>query len=221
MNAAPATARARATAGFTLVEMLVVLAIVAAITSILFFAFARVLDIRVRLAAFLAGTDEPTLIAGWFRGSIEGLMPDAKGGDGVFAGSARRFSGLSVAAIDGPPGVPVAVAWSLDYEPGAGPGGRTYLRYQAGTQKQWTVASWPGNVGGFTYCGAGLTCTETWPPPQGTAALGAVSTAVPPQLPALVRLDAVKTDKPWPILAAPKAARDPLPKLPNLLRPSS
>ncbi len=205
-------------AGFTLIEMLVVLVITAAITAILLSAFERVLDIRVRLAAFLDGTDEPTLVAGWFRGSVDGLLPDAKGGDNVFVGAPRRFSGLTVAAIDGPPGVPAAIVWSVVYEADRG---RTYLRYQAGTQSEWTIASWPGDSGALSYCEADLTCTGTWPLSQGAAPLGTVAAVTPPQLPAMIRLDAIKGNKPWPILAAPQAGRDPLPPPLKLGGPSS
>ena len=56
-----------AAAGFTLVELLVVLMIVALISGVLLSGFERVLDIRLRLAAFLDGVEAPTLVADWFR----------------------------------------------------------------------------------------------------------------------------------------------------------
>jgi hypothetical protein len=182
--------------------MLVVLVIVALITGILLFAFERVLDIRIRLAAFIEGTDVPTLIAGWFRNSVDGLVPDAKDGADQFAGTARGFSGLSLAPVDGMPGVPVRITWELDFDPAAG---RTYLRYQAAGEAPLTVASWPGNLGGLSYCSADLACAASWPPQREKAS----------ELPALIRLDAVKGTEFWPILAAPQAARNPLPKIPD------
>jgi hypothetical protein len=106
--------------------------------------------------------------------------------------------------------------WSLAYEPDRG---RTYLRYKAGAQAPWTVASWVGDSGALSYCEADLTCTGTWPAPQGSAALGRVVAVTAPQLPAIIRLDAVKGEEAWPILAAPQAGRDPLPKTPKFGRP--
>jgi len=195
-----------AAAGFTIVEILVVLIIVAAISGVLLFAFERVLDIRVRLAAFLEGTDVPTLIAGWFRDSVEGLLPDAKGGADQFIGDAKGFSGLSVAPIDGMPGVPIRIGWALDFDAAAG---RTYLRYRTGDAGLLTAASWPGDLGSLSYCGPDLICGDRWPPPDVRAA----------ELPALIRLDAVKGTQFWPILAAPQADRDPLAKIPNFGAP--
>jgi prepilin-type N-terminal cleavage/methylation domain-containing protein len=195
-----------AAAGFTIIEILVVLIIVAAISGILLFAFERVLDIRVRLAAFLEGTDVPTLIAGWFRDSVEGLLPDAKGGADQFTGDAKGFSGLSVAPIDGRAGVPMRIGWELDFDAAAG---RTYLRYRTADAGPLTVASWPGDLGSLSYCGPDLVCGDRWPPPEAEAT----------ELPALIRLDAVKGTQFWPILAAPQADREPLAKIPNFAAP--
>ena len=196
----------RAAAGFTIIEILVVLIIVAAISGVLLFAFERVLDIRVRLAAFLEGTDVPTLIAGWFRDSVEGLLPDAKGGADQFTGDARGFSGLSVAPIDGMAGVPIRIGWELDFDAYAG---RTYLRYRTADAGPLTVASWPGDLGSLSYCSPDLVCGDRWPPPEAEAT----------ELPALIRLDAVKGTQFWPILAAPQADREPLAKIPNFAAP--
>lgn len=197
---------AGATAGFTIIEMLIVLVIVALISGILLFAFQRILDIRVRLAAFLEGTDVPTLIAGWFRGSVAGLLPDQQGGRDRFVGTARRFSGLSVAPIDSAPGVPVRITWELAYKAGSR---RTELRYREQGRSPMTVASWPGKLGGLSYCRADLACSNVWPPAGGKAA----------ELPALIRLEAVKGTTYWPILAAPLAARDPLRTLTDMRSP--
>jgi hypothetical protein len=181
--------------------MLVVLVIVAMISGVLLTAFEQVLDLRLRLAAFLEGVDVPTLVAGWFRDSIEGLMPDLKGGADQFAGNARQLTGLSLMPVEGVAGVPTRITWELDYEAGED---RTYLRYQAQNQAPLAIASWPGNLGGFYYCGADLNCYRSWPPAAGAD-----------ELPALIRLDAVRGTEFWPILAAPQSARQPLPRTPN------
>jgi prepilin-type N-terminal cleavage/methylation domain-containing protein len=193
--------RWRQGAGFTLLEMLVVLVIVALISGVLFTAFERMLDIRLRLAAFLEGVDVPTLVGGWFRDSVEGLVPDVNGGADQFAGSPRQLTGLSLMPIDGTAGVPTRITWELDYQAGDD---RTYLQYRAEDAAPRAIASWPGDLGGFYYCAPSLACYRSWPPAPGAA-----------ELPALIRLDAVRGAKFWPILAAPQADGTPLPRLRN------
>jgi len=177
-------------AGFTLIEVMVVLAIVALISGSLMMAFQRVLDVRLRIAAFLDGTDTPNLLAGWFRGSVDGLVADVQGGADQFAGTARQFTGLSVAPINGMAGVPTRIVWQLDYDANEQ---RTYLRYQAAKDPRLTIASWPDNRGALQYCAADLSCYPAWPPPGKTV----------PQVPSLIRLDIVRGTEPWAILAAP------------------
>jgi general secretion pathway protein J len=201
-----------AASGFTLIEMLVVLIIVGMVSAIIFSSYQRVLDIRMRLVAFLDGTDAPTLVAGWFRGSVEGLLPDQKDGADVFAGTPRRFVGLSTAPIDGTPGVPTRIAWELVFDAASA---RTALTYRDATAAPLTLASWAGDRGGLRYCGPALACTDSWPPPNET---GGETVS---QLPALIILEAVRGIDDWPVAAAPQSARDPLPKTPNLARPSS
>jgi general secretion pathway protein J len=178
-------------AGMTLVELLVVLVIVALVGVVLMSGFERVLDIRLRLAAFLDGTEAPTLIADWFRGSVKAMVADSDTGRDRFSGRPRVLAALSLAPLNGAAGVPTRVTWEIVYETGAG---RTYLRYHNENDEPMTIASWPGNYGGFRYCGADLKCSDTWPVDRKST-----------QLPALIRLDAIKGDAKWPILAAPES----------------
>jgi prepilin-type N-terminal cleavage/methylation domain-containing protein len=191
---------AEAAAGFTLVEMLVVLVIVALISGVLLSAFERVLDIRLRLAAFLDGVDAPVLVADWFRASVGGLVPDAETGRNRFAGTAHRMSGLSLAPLNAAAGVPTQILWEVVFDADAG---RSYLRYRNGEDRTMTIASWPGDYGGLHYCGDDLACHDSWPLDDRSI-----------QLPALIRLDAIKGSERWPILAAPQSGRDRFPERP-------
>jgi general secretion pathway protein J len=182
-----------AEAGLSLIELLVVLVIVALISTVLTTGLERALDIRLRLAAFLDGTDAPTLVADWFRDSVRAMIADADTGRDQFTGKPRIMAALSLAPLNGTAGVPTQVTWEIDYDNAAG---RTYLRYRNGGGEPMALASWPGDYGGFRYCGGDLKCHDIWPVDQRS-----------PQLPALVRLDAVKGQTNWPILAAP--ASDP------------
>ena len=190
--------RAKAAAGFTLVELLVVLVVAALISGVLLSGFERVLDIRLRLAAFLDGVDAPTLVADWFRASVGGLVPDAHTGRNRFAGNARHMTGLSLAPLNATAGVPTEITWEVAFDADAG---RSYLRYRNGNDREMTIASWPGDYGRLRYCGSDLACHDAWPLNDRSD-----------QLPALIRLDAIKGSEPWPILAAPQGERDPPPE---------
>jgi prepilin-type N-terminal cleavage/methylation domain-containing protein len=183
----------RANGGFTLVELLVVLVIVGLISGVLLAAFDRVLDIRIRLSTFLDGVEAPTLVADWFRSTIGGLVPDSRAGAGYFSGNAHRLIGLTVAPLDEAPGVPMVMTWEVVYDPGTG---RTHLRYRDSRDRTLDIASWPGELGGLRYCGPDFVCRDSWPPDKDAS-----------ELPLLIRLDAVKGDALWPILAAPRADR--------------
>jgi len=180
-----------------LVELLVVMVIAALISAVVLSAFERVLDIRLRLAAFLDGVEAPTLVADWFRGSVGGLVPDAAAGHDRFAGNARRLTGLSLAPLNATAGVPTKITWEVVFDENAG---RSYLRYRNGEERKETIASWPGDYGGLHYCGSDLVCHDAWPLDDRLT-----------QLPALVRLDALKGSEAWAILAAPHGDRDTFP----------
>jgi prepilin-type N-terminal cleavage/methylation domain-containing protein len=182
--------------GFTLVELLVVLVIIGLITTVLLTGFERVLDIRLRLAEFLDGVEAPVLISDWFRSTIGGLVAETAEGPSRFVGEPRKMTALSLAPLEAAAGVPTAITWEVAFNDQSG---RTQLRYRNGTEPWMLVASWPGDSGGLRYCGPDLVCHATWPPDKDA-----------PQLPQLVRLDAVKGSDPWPILAAPQSDRQPL-----------
>lgn len=188
--------RSSASGGFTLVELLVVLVIVALISGVLLSAFDRILDIRLRLATFLDGVEAPTLVADWFRSTVDGLVADTRTGAGHFNGDAHHLTGLTLAPLDGAAGVPTVMVWEVVYDAGAG---RTHLRYRDRNDHTMDIASWPGDLGDLRYCGADFVCRDRWPPDKDAS-----------ELPLLIRLDAIKGDAPWPILAAPRADRTPL-----------
>jgi prepilin-type N-terminal cleavage/methylation domain-containing protein len=187
------TRQPAASGGFTLVELLVVLVIVALVSGVLLSAFERVLDIRVRLATFLDGVEAPVLVVDWFRASVSGLLADSAEGQDRFAGNPRGMRGLSLAPLNSAAGVPTRIAWTVTFEAATG---RSYLRYSNGDGPAMTIASWPGDYGGLRYCGADLVCRASWPPDKDAS-----------QLPALIRLDMIKGTERWPVLAAPQGNR--------------
>jgi prepilin-type N-terminal cleavage/methylation domain-containing protein len=183
-------------AGFTIIELLTVLVLIGLVSFVLMTGFERVLDIRLRLTAFLDGVEAPILVADWFRATIGGLVADAANGPDRFVGRPRQLTGLSLAPVNGTAGVPTRITWEVVFDDNTG---RSALRYRNGEDPPLTIASWPGNMGGLRYCGPDLVCHEVWPPdPKAT------------QLPLLLELDAVYGGDPWPILATPRADRTPL-----------
>src|SRR5271155_4319690 len=96
---------ASSSAGFTLMEILVVLVIASLVSGMLIVAFQQIMGLRLRLAAFLDGTDTPTLVAEWFRSSVDGLIIDPAEGAQPFAGDSHSLSGRTLAPLDGKAGV--------------------------------------------------------------------------------------------------------------------
>jgi prepilin-type N-terminal cleavage/methylation domain-containing protein len=182
-------------AGFTVVELLTVLVLIGLLSYVLLTGFERVLDIRLRLSAFLDGVEAPVLVADWFRGTVGGLVADAADGPDRFAGSARRMTGLSLAPLNATAGVPTRITWEIVFDEQTD---RNSLRYRNNDDPAMLIASWPGGAGGLRYCSPDLVCRDTWPPDPKAA-----------QLPLLIELDAVKGSDLWPILAAPLADRNP------------
>jgi prepilin-type N-terminal cleavage/methylation domain-containing protein len=194
---APGTRQApRHQAGFTILELLVVLVLIGLVSFVLLAGFDRVLDIRLRLASFLDGVEAPMLVADWFRATIGGLVADAPNGPDRFVGQSRRLTGLSLAPLSGTAGVPTRITWEVNFDELTG---RSALSYSNAGDQPMVIASWPGDSGSLSYCGPDLVCHDAWPPDRRAS-----------QLPMLVRLYAVKGADAWPILAAPQSDRAPL-----------
>jgi prepilin-type N-terminal cleavage/methylation domain-containing protein len=176
-------------AGFTIIELLTVLALIGLVSIVLLTGFERVLDIRLRLTTFLDESEAPVLVADWFRATIAGLVADPAEGGERFVGRSRQLIGLSLAPLNGTAGVPTRIAWEIVFNDQTG---RSSLRYRNGADPDMVIASWPGDIGGLRYCDSDLRCGDTWPADPRVA-----------RLPFLVELRVVKGSEPWPILAAP------------------
>ena len=88
-------------AGFTLVEMLVVLVISSLAAGLLMQASSHVLGLQARLNAQLDGLRGPALGADWLRQVVQGLQPDYPDGAHRFKGTARGFAGLTTNPLSG------------------------------------------------------------------------------------------------------------------------
>ena len=194
--------RARATAsGFTLLEMLVVLVLVALVVGLLFEGLGRVADLRLRLARHLDSALDSAIVASWFRSSVTAMLPDQDGATNAFRGGPAEMSGLTLQPLDQPTGAVVAFGWRLAPEPSSG---LVRLSYRGADGRWREISAWPGSGARFLYAGPDGEWREEWPPPLGAGRtpLGRVVEMRQPQLPRFVRLEGGSGPEAWSTAAA-------------------
>jgi prepilin-type N-terminal cleavage/methylation domain-containing protein len=190
------TDRRAAASGFTILEVLVVLIIVGMVAGSLFAALSRLNDVRGRLSPFLATSEREGLLNSWFRTAINDIVPDKLQGPDAFVGTAKSFSGLTLAPLAGDPGGPTPFKWELVYD---AQHDLTELRYTGFDQKPIELRRWQGSKPQFSYLGTDQAWHDSWPP-----GLQKVK-----QLPLAIRLYAV--DQEIVIAAAIRGEKDPPP----------
>lgn len=172
--------------GFTLLEILVVMVLVGLITGVLFQALGQVLRVQRGVGEEIYLRQQGAMLMGWFRQSVNALMPEYEDGKHRFRGSAREFSGLTLAPLDAPQGNLVPFGWRLRFDPASG---QSHLEYVSG-ERPAIVLSWRGNSGAFAYLDDTGKRHEQWPPFLGQW----------PQLPAAIEFSG-PTDAPVTVAA--------------------
>lgn len=188
--------------GFTLVEMLVTLVLLSMVVAIVLGGLRQVLDARTRLRPYLDQSEQTTLVAGWFRQTVQGLVADYDKGTHRFTATTSGFSGLTLAPLAGPPGTPTVFDWSLAYDAF---NDVTTLEYREQNAKAMRVVTWPGREGAFSYYGQNREWASRWEPPEANKSQSV------PQLPALIRLGSLAAEVFPTIVAAPRATPFPRP----------
>lgn len=184
--------------GFTLLEALVTLVIVALIVTLLMQALQQSLDLRVRLLRHQSETRVATLQEQWFRESVAGVVADLPDAFGRMEGQAATLSLVTLQPV-GARGV-ARVRWWLEPVPGG-----HALHYADPEWEDITVI--PGPLAGarFEYLAPAGGWSDRWMPEPGEHIV----------LPRMVRLRADTADGQldWlvPVLADPA--------LPVMLRP--
>jgi prepilin-type N-terminal cleavage/methylation domain-containing protein len=191
--------------GLTLVEVLITLVLLGMVAAVALGGLRQIFEARIRLRPYLDLSQETTLVAGWFRQTIDALLADYDEGKHRFAGTAMQISGLTTSPLIGPPGTPTAFRWSLEYDAA---GDVTILEYGERPAETMEIVRWIGRKGTFTYYGEDQKWHPNWPP------LDADQSKSIPQLPQLVRLSGVMHDPEPMIVAAPRASPVP-PQLPR------
>jgi len=149
--------------GFTLLEMLVVLVITALISTLLLQGLSYVLYLRAQFLRQLDNLQENELRQHWFRSSTAAILTDYLEGAHIFQGQPRKFSGLTLAALDNRFGIPTALSWRIHYQHGS-----TQLRYHNHQQQDWLISQWPGDYGSFRYQDTKGQWHTQWPPQLGS-----------------------------------------------------
>lgn len=94
--------------GFTLLEALVTLVIVAMVATLLMQSLFQVLGLRERVLLNDRETRIAALQEAWFRDSVSGLIAELPGREGAFLGDADGWSALTLAGISSDGQIPVA-----------------------------------------------------------------------------------------------------------------
>ncbi len=148
--------------GFTLLEMLVVLILVAFISTLILQGFAFIFQLRSRFLLQFDDLQQGAVQEHWFRSSTMAIVTDYLEGEHIFKGEEREFSGLTLAALDAMIGVPTPFAWQLKYKEG-----NMVLSYKNAKDEYWEVAHWLNDAGYFRYMAKNGEWYEQWPPKFG------------------------------------------------------
>ena len=184
-------------AGFTLLEILVVMVVMALIMTLLMQGLSFVMQLRLRFNQQQQLYQRFDLQAYWFKSSSRALLADYADTQNnyPFKGTASAFQGLSIAALDNSAGVPQRFSWRLQHK-----NQETFLQYRQDDQPYWTVMRWAGNAGFFAFRDQAGEWHDSWPPALGLK---------PPQLPVLILLQGFYDDEAFTWIVKPNSKRDP------------
>ena len=154
------------TRGFTLVEMLVTLALVALVSSLLWQALATVARLEGQLARTRTVSNDDQLRRAWVEQALAGTMTGPQGDPVHFSGDAMRLS--TYTTMPPWPGSLGPELMVLELE-GNGAGQRLAAR-RRGAEATLELWRWAGGDGRFDYLDAGGNWHEAWPPPNAARA---------------------------------------------------
>jgi prepilin-type N-terminal cleavage/methylation domain-containing protein len=182
-------------AGFTLIEVLVVMVLLALIGGVLFQALERAYRLQERFGATLFSVQQGQMASDWYRQSVQGLYPDYPDGAGIFKGQPQEFSGLSTNPLNADYGIPTPVTWRLRVEPS---NNSTELVYESKGQET-SIVNWRGNAARFVYLDDKQVPHDAWPPSLGQFA----------QLPTQIQIEIPKDTEIFPLVASPMGPTTP------------
>lgn len=175
--------------GFTLIEVLVVMILLALIGGVLFQALERAYNLQQRFGTTLFSVQQGQMASDWFRQSVQGLYPDYAKGAHVFQGGPREFSGLSTSSLNADYGTPTHVTWKLHTDTASN---TIELSYQD-TGEPTTILHWVGKQAQFIYFDDQQQAHDTWPPSLGLTT----------QLPSQIQIQTPNSDEIFTLVASP------------------
>jgi general secretion pathway protein J len=188
----------RSAAGFSLLETIVTMVVVAMIITVLMQALSQSLDLRSRLLRHERAARVSNLQEQWFRESVAGAMADLPDAFGEMTGDARSMRFVSASPLGS--AALAQVSWSLQPTQGG-----WALHYADADWSDLVIIAGPLQQASFAYLDAGGEWQEQWDPAEDAEQV----------LPRMVRLQATTAtgDLLWlvPVFADPRP--------PSLLRP--
>lgn len=149
----------RASAGFTLMETLVMLMLVSIAATMMFQMLDSYRIAQQRIAAQAGQLDRSSLFEAWLVDGVRGLRADP---GHPFIGGRLGFEGVTLNPLFGSGGAPSIVEWQL--QPTA-EGGE--IAYSEGGQDRWTLALRDFAGARFVYFDREGSQHDQWPPAQG------------------------------------------------------
>jgi general secretion pathway protein J len=191
-------------AGFTLVEVLVVMILVGMIVTVLFQGLSQAIRIRRSAGIETAQLGREAMRRAWYRQLVNGLVPDEEDGAARFQGGPSSFKGQSTNPIDIDTGAVLPVAVALEIDPSSD---TTVLRVTtdavAGGREPIALLTLPGTNFSFAYVDQDASQSAVWP-------RRAIDR--PPQLPVAIRIVDDSNNQATELLtAAILGRRDPAP----------
>jgi len=150
------------TAGFTLLEALVVLVITSLVSVVLVQGFGLILSARTSVETKLVDIDQAILQNNILLEPLRGIVPDYLNQPNVFAGTATTLQALTTRPLQGRTGTPVGFKFSFNYDTSRN---ETQLIYQEVNAEPKIVGRWEGRGGTFSYRDQTGAWAEVWPPP--------------------------------------------------------
>jgi prepilin-type N-terminal cleavage/methylation domain-containing protein len=190
--------------GFTLLEVLITLVLLAIVAVTVFGSLKQVFEARSRLRPYLDQSEQTALAGSWFRQSVQTLIPDYQDAKDRFSATGTAFSGLTASPLAGPAGTPTPFRWALRYDPASD---LTTLEYGESVKKAMRIATWAGQRGAFTYFGTDQQWHSAWPPDRADQQAGSADL---PQFPLLIRLGGIEPEVFPTLIAAPRGS--PIPR---------
>ncbi|GGC87463.1 hypothetical protein GCM10011396_38410 [Undibacterium terreum] len=189
-------------AGFTILEMLVVIAMSGMIVMILLQALQNVMTLHHRFGVELDRNRQQAMAQSWVRQLVEGLQPDLEDGENKLQGSSKEIKGLSTSVVTEQFGMPTPFSLKMRYNLA---NNRTVIEYadQLHQDTPMELWSWEGSRGKFIFIDNKQREYETWPPELDHSR----------QIPASIRLEAERDGQPWILSFNPGGPVNPLPDL--------